>query len=147
MLATDTTAQSERPRVRANDDPVAVRMAELFIRNDRLGYPTTKDDLEAEGFTPGEIIRLYAAARRIAKETLASRDVASAGADYDREGRVEKAAHLVAGQILSNEGLIFETLRKSGFPTKELAEIYPDVIDRTCRLVVEHRSAAPGEVN
>ena len=146
MLASDHTTTFERPRAKKGDDPVAIRMAELFVRNARKGYETTREDLEADDFSSVDIIRCHADARRIARDTLAARDVAES-AEYDRAGRIEKAAQLVAGMITSGEGPLFVTLRQNGYPTTELGKLYPEIIARACAILAGNTAEAPAEVH
>ncbi|WP_173087323.1 hypothetical protein [Devosia sp. 1635] len=145
MLSLD----SRRPELRRSDmgeDTLANRMAELVVANARKGYPTTLEDLHAEDFTSDEITTHFPAARRIANRVLKDRDVADDAVEYDRAGRIEKAANIVAGMILSDSGSIITTLRSSGFPTKELGQLYPEIIDRTVALVHAARASNPAQV-
>lgn len=144
MLAIAST--SERVRSRREDDETAIRMAELFIKNERRGYPTTLEDLDAEGFTTTDIQLHTPAARRIARQTMADRDVADDAVEYDRTARIDEAARLMAGLITAGEGVIFAKLREGGFATRELGQLYPEIISRTCQLLVADEPA-PAEVN
>jgi len=145
MLALDPTP-SELRRVNKADTSLAVRMAELVVANARKGYITTIEDLRAEDFTDAEIAIHFPAARRIANAELADRDVAEDAVHYDRASRIETAANIVAGMILSDSGAIHGTLRRAGFPTKELGQLYPEIIDRTVAIVHATRLASPAQV-
>lgn len=122
MLATAPT--TERVRSRRGDDETAIRMAELFTKNERRGYHTTLEDLETEGFSATEIQLHTPAARRIARETMADRDVADNVVEYDRDARVNEGARLMAGLINAGEGVIFAKLREGGFATRELGQLF-----------------------
>lgn len=142
MHATASSTASERPRTRREDDEAAIRMAEVFIKNERRGYPTTLEDLETEGFNTTDIVMHTPAARRIARESMADRDIAASPVEYDRPARVEKGARLMADLIGANDGMIFAKIRESGFPTKELGQLYPDMIARASVLLATQRAEA-----
>jgi hypothetical protein len=135
MLANAQTS-AVRPRRKNGDDDTAIEMAELFVTNERRGYPTTLDDLEAAGFSGVDITLHVPAARRIAREAMADRDVSQSPVDYDPIARIEKAAGIMAGVVGAGEGVIFDALRREGFATRELGNLYPRIIARCCEILV-----------
>ncbi len=109
------------------------RMVSLFITNQMRGYPTDLDDLKAADLGDPLTLALCPKARREADRRLADRDLADDAVAYDREGRVERLANILIGYLKPN-GEGWDVARRAGYPSRELGDIWPDVVARVSTL-------------
>ncbi|HEV7344178.1 MAG TPA: hypothetical protein VGN60_00905 [Devosia sp.] len=124
--------------------PEAVeRMADIFIARQRDGFDdTTHHDLVREGVSESDIVAHYDAAVARAARMPRDRDVADAGASYDRQARVMRGANALVGELDPNR--VHTTLRLAGLSTPEIGNLFDDIIGESMRMVREGHAALAG---
>jgi hypothetical protein len=136
----ESTAPAEEPEAVA-------RIADIFVRRQRDGFDdTTQDDLVREGISEADILAHYDAAAARGARALREydRDVADTPASYDRQARVKLGAVALAGELDPNR--VHTTLRLAGLTTREIGNLFDDIIGESLRLVRESGAAAIREV-
>ena len=121
-------------------DPVVTQMADYFVERRRDGFDdTTHIDLVRHGFAEADILRHHGAATTLAAEQLRDTDIAEARTSYDRQARVMQGAAALAGELDPNR--VHTTLRHAGLSTREIGDLFDDIIGESMRLVREGNAA------
>lgn len=134
------TPAEMRVAMRAEEVPLATedRMAALFADRTRDGKDTDHYDLTREGFTEAEVIK-YAATAAGKADVMLQADIADDRVVYDREARVMLGAQAVAGMLLTDTGAVNTVLHQAGLATREIGNLYTDIIGSALRIVRESR--------
>ena len=116
-------------------DPIAAQMRDIILGKAVDGQPTMEDDLG--GFTLQQIKTHFPTARRLADKIIV-RQVDDMSGFETREALLTRATGLWLGK-LPDEMTIHATLRAHGLTNAEIADIWPDLVERiTAAFPVRH---------
>jgi hypothetical protein len=117
----------------SHEPSIAERMAGIIIARSKDAQPTCQGDLKAAGFSAAEIGAHFPAASQIATRTVIRQDgVYPPGNPWDqdpayRAERIKRGAALIAG-LCPSPGDINTVLRTAGFATREVGDLWPELI-------------------
>ncbi len=127
---------------------IAQRMADIIIARSKDAQPTCQGDLKMAGFSTGEIGAHFPEASRIANQTVIRQDaVYEPGKPWEqdpayRADRVQLAASTLAGFMPTDAEAIALLRQGDRFGTRELGDLWPEIIAATASLVGQKIGAA-----
>lgn len=134
------------------DMTIVERMCEVMRRNQRQGQPTTVTDFkEAEETCDLSLAVLTdnigKAKRLMNTETIRYDHPARPADPWDmlgdyRQQRVERAAHLIAGNPALGDPDMFAVLRQAGYSARELGALWKDILVEAAAIVRGDRKFA-----
>jgi hypothetical protein len=130
------------------------RMADILQEAEGRGEGVNRETLLQHGFSETEIDKYFDRAVALVADRqaadlrnrgfvpLTDAEIAEHIAQRDADAKaieenafIDKAANIVAGMVMSDNGAIVAELRRSGLDLPDLSQHYPAIIDRTIKLV------------
>lgn len=133
MLTTATIHPIDVPE--PGIDPIAAQMRDIILGKAADGQPTMQDDLSH--FSPRQISDHFATAKRLASAMIV-RQVDDGRGFETREALLTRATGYWLGK-LPDEMTIHATLRAHGLTNAEIADIWPELVERiTAAIPLRH---------